>query len=62
MSFAPLNEKEFCAVTSLNLGRDRWSAVAFLHLPPNLFPMALRVTFNINTYSIAFLCYKSGQN
>ena len=28
-SFAPLNEKEFCAVASLNVGRDRWSAVAW---------------------------------
>ena len=28
-SFAPSNEKEFCAVASLNLGRHRWSAVAW---------------------------------
>ena len=28
-SFAPLNEKEFCALASLNLGRDRLSAVAW---------------------------------
>ena len=28
-SFAPLNEKEFCALASLNLGRDRLSVVAW---------------------------------
>ena len=28
-SFAPLNEKKFCAVSSLNLGRARRSAVAW---------------------------------